>query len=283
MQVIGSLGYPITVYGLKTIDPYTFAFFRFVLCAVVVMTGQLIWGEKTPPIEKKDWPRIVLLGILIIPMNQLLFLVGQSMTAAGHSAVLFSTMPLWILIFSVIILKEKLMIRQIVGTIAAIAGVIVIVTGGAITLGKSYLLGDLIVVGSVFAWVFYTILGKSLVRKYGPFRMTAYTLAIGTLFYLPYGFYHVLHADYSQATTGAWLTVVYMALAMSIVGYSLWYWALKYTDAAKLGLYYNVQPIIATSVAFLVLHEPIGLPFVIGSLIVLAGVLTAELSVIKPK
>src|SRR5690606_22269344 len=99
-------------------------------------------------VEKKDWPRIVLMGLLIIPFNQTLFLLGQSMTAAGHGAFLFSTTPVWILLLAMIMLKERPTGRRIIGIVLAVVGVMVIISTGAVVLGSEYLLGDLIIIVS---------------------------------------------------------------------------------------------------------------------------------------
>ena len=58
----------------------------------------------------------------------------------------------------------------------------------------------MIILVSVLAWGYYTVLGKKLVQKYGALRMTAYALAIGSAMYLPFGGWFALQYDYSQAT-----------------------------------------------------------------------------------
>jgi len=85
-----------------------------------------------------------------------------------------------------------------------------------------------------------------------------------------------LKYDYSQATLGAWGAVLYMALGLSVFVYVLWYWLLKYMDASRIAVYHNIQPVIATVVAYIFLGETLTVPFIIGGLIVLAGVITSE-------
>jgi len=147
---------------------------------------------------------------------------------------------------------------------------------GALEISTDYLLGDLIIIVSVIAWAYYTILGKDLVRKYGALRMTAYALSAGSALYFPFGLYMASKYDYSQATLGAWGAVLYMALGLSVFVYVLWYWLLKYMDASRVAVYHNIQPVIATVVAFFFLGETLTLPFIIGGSIVLVGVITSE-------
>jgi len=275
LQLLASLCYPLAKFGLQLIEPYTFAFYRFCIASVVLL-AVTFFTKRSVPIERKDWPKIILLGVLIIPINQTLFLVGQSMTAAGHGAFVFATTPVWIFILAVIHLKEKTGWRRVLGIVLALAGVVVIMLSGSIEISTKYLWGDLIILVSVFAWAYYTILGKPLVQKYGAIRMTAYSLTVGTVLYFPFGLYRAMAYDYSKATPAAWGSVLYLALGMSVVVYVLWYWVLKRMEASRLAVYHNIQPVVATAIAWLMLGEQITSAFVVGGAIVLTGLILAE-------
>ncbi|MBK7141534.1 MAG: DMT family transporter [bacterium] len=275
-QTIGALCFPIGVYSLKIIEPFTFAFYRFVLSSIVLLL-LVRFTNHAVPVERKDYLRIFGLGLLIIPLNQTLYLWGQSLTAAGHGSVLFATTPIWVFVFALFILKEKLLWRRVVGIIIALAGVATIMTSGAVQVGTEYLFGDLIIFCSVLAWAMYTILGKPLAEKYGALRMTAYALASGTAVYFPFGLIRAMQYDYSQSTLGAWMSVVYFAVATSVIGYVIWYYVLKHMPASRMAVFSNIQPVIATTVAYFTLGESLGLSFFVGAAVVLTGVLITEL------
>jgi drug/metabolite transporter (DMT)-like permease len=274
-QLLGALTFPIAKYGLMIIEPFTFAFYRYVLSSLVLL-GVVRLRARTPPIEKKDYVKIIGLGFLIIPFNQTAYLYGQRLTGAGHGALLFATVPIWIFIGGLIYLKEKFILRRALGVILGLIGVTIIMTSGAIKLGTEYLLGDLIILVAVLAWATYTLVGRPLVLKYGAFRVTAYALASGSAMYFPFGLYRAAVFDYSSATLGAWLTVIYVALGVSVAAYVLWYWLLKYMEATKIAVFHNLQPVIAAGAAFFFLGEPIGWPFIIGGAVVLTGVIITE-------
>lgn len=276
LQLVGSICYPIAKYGLEIIDPFTFAFFRYLISSTVLLTI-VRFTKRQPKVERRDWGRIVLLGVLIVPFNQTLFLVGQHLTGAGHGAFIFSTTPVWVFLLALIHLKEKTTWRRTLGIIMATAGVTVIMLSGAFDVGTEYLLGDAIILVAVLAWAYYTILGKKLVQKYGALRMTAYALAIGSAMYLPIGGWSAWHYDYSRATLAAWGSVAYMAIGLSGVVYVLWYWLLKYLDASRIAVYHNVQPIIASGLAYFFLGESLETAFVVGGLIIVSGVIITEI------
>lgn len=276
-QLIASLCYPIAKVGLAVIEPFTFAFFRFMLSAAILLLVARFLRRKDNPVERKDWPRIVLMGFLIIPLNQTLFLLGQSMTAAGHGAFLFSTTPVWILLLAMFFLKERPTARRLTGIVMAVGGVMVIMSTGAIAVGTEYLMGDLIIIISVLAWAFYTVVGAPMVRKYGAWRMTAYSLSFGSLMYFPFGLYRALQFDYSQTTPFAWFSVAYMAIGLSVIVYVIWYWLIKYIDTSRAAVFQNIQPIVASIVAYFYLGEGLGPGFIIGGSIVIGGVLLSEI------
>ncbi len=275
-QTLGALCFPIGVYSLKIIEPFTFAFYRFILSSVVLLL-LVRFTNHAIPVERKDYIRIFWLGILIIPLNQTLYLWGQSLTAAGHGSVLFATTPIWVFVFALFILKEKLVWRRVIGIAVALTGVATIITSGAVQVGKEYLAGDMIIFFSVLAWALYTILGKPLAEKYGALRMTAYALASGTAVYFPFGLFRAIQFDYSQSTFGAWMSVVYFAIGTSVIAYVIWYYVLKHMPASRMAVFSNIQPVIATTVAYFTLGEQLGLSFFVGAAVVLTGVLITEL------
>jgi len=275
-QTMAALAFPVSKYGLKLIEPFAFGFYRFIISSLVLLAINRFINHSIP-IEKKDYWKIWGLGILIIPLNQLAFLYGQSMTSSGHGAILFATTPIWIFLIAQFILKEKLIVRRAIGIVIAVIGVIVLMTGGAVKLGTEYLFGDLLILLAVLTWAFYTIFGKELVRKYGALRITAYALSSGTVLYLPFGAFFASQLDYAAVSMGGWLAVLYMAIGTSVIAYGLWYWALKYMDASRMAVFHNIQPVVATIVAFYWLGEPLGIEFIIGGVIVLGGVILAEL------
>lgn len=274
-QLTGAMAFPISKFGLNYIEPFTFAFFRFVISSMVLLL--LVKLQKhSNAIDKSDYWKIIGLGLIIIPGNQTLYLWGQSMTAAGHGSLLFATMPIWIFIAAMIHLKERPSLRRTIGIIVAIVGVFIIMTSGAVRIGSEYLMGDFIIIIAVIAWAYYTILGKRLVQKYGAIRVTAYSLVSGSLMYFPFGLYKATSFDFTGIPVGAWLSVLYMAVGTSVFAYVLWYWVLKYMEASRIAVFHNMQPLVASVVAFLWLDEPIGWAFVIGGSICLLGVIIAE-------
>ena len=274
-QTISALCFPIAKYGLATFEPFTFAFYRFTISAIILV-AIVRFREHGIPIERRDWLKIIGLGFMIIPINQTFYLWGQSLTGAGHAAVLFATTPVWVFVLAVIYVKEQLLWRRVVGSALALVGALTIVSSGAIRIGTEYLAGDIIVMISVWAWSAYIVFGKPLAEKYGAIRVTAYALASGTVMYAPFGIYRAVQFDYSGTNLAGWLSVLYLALGISVAAYTIYYWLLKQIAAVRLAVFSNIQPVIATAVAFFALGEVPGIEFYVGAIVVLTGVIITE-------
>jgi len=262
-QLLGALTFPIAKFGLQQVEPFTFAFYRFTISGIILIFIARLRNSR-PPVEKKDFLKIVGLGCLIVVLNQTTYLYGQKLTGAGHASLLFATVPIWIFIGGMIFLKEKFVKRRALGVGIGLLGVVVVLAAGAIEISREYLLGDVIIIVAVLVWVMYTIFGKPLVMKYGALRTTAYALASGSAVYFPFGLYRAIIFDYSGVTAGAWFSIIYVALGVSIGSYVLWYWLIKNMDVTRVAVFHNLGPIIATSVAVLFLGEPLTWSFIVG-------------------
>lgn len=275
-QVLAAFAFPFAKIGLNEIDPFVYAFFRFNL-ATLIFIPVLYFIHKKKRIIWKDRLKIFIAGLIIIPFNQVLFLVGQSKTSAAHSSLLFATIPIFLYVLAIMFLKEKPTFRRSIGILIASGGVFIILSGGKLEFGTEYLVGDLLILIAVLAWAIGTIILKPLAVKYGAFRVTGLALTYGSIVYFPYGLFKVLNNSLANVTMIGWLSIVYMAIIVSIVAYFLWYWTLKYMEASRIAVLQNIQPIIATAVAAILLGETISGNFVLGGCIAISGVVLTEI------
>jgi drug/metabolite transporter (DMT)-like permease len=134
------------------------------------------------------------------------------------------------------------------------------------------LLGDVLILGAVAAWVIFTADGKPFIGEHGAVRATAWAMIAGTLWMLPLAPF-VLHPalvwESGAAVKGC---ILYLALLSSVAAYLLWYWALGRTEASKVAIFSNLQPVATALAAWAVLGERIGWEVAVGGVLVLVGV-----------
>ncbi len=274
-QIINAAAFPVAKIGLFQFDPLVYAFYRFLFCTLGYLPF-LIFIRRQTPIARKDRWKIFGIGLLLIPFNQVLFLIGQKMTSAGHASVLFATTPIFVYLLAIKFLGEKLTAVRSTGILIALTGVMIILFSGKIRFGSEYLIGDLLVLVAVMAWAAAMVAGKPLASRYGAFRVMGTALGYGSLVYMPFGMIMAVRYDYQNINYQGWLSIVYMAVVVSIFGYVIWYWVLKYLEASQVAVLQNIQPVAATAMAAVMLGEPITPNLIVGGIIVIGGVILAQ-------
>jgi len=90
---------------------------------LVALTGTLI---PRPRFSPREWFHIVFLGLLLVPLNQYLFLRGLKDTAPGHAALLYAMTPLGVLLLQAAIARRFPAAVKCAGILIAFAGVLVV-------------------------------------------------------------------------------------------------------------------------------------------------------------
>ena len=273
-QLLGGGTFVFARYVLVQTDPFVVAFLRYTLAAVVLylIARRMSKRPKAITITKADKRKIITLGLVIVILNQTLYLYGQKFTTAGHGSLLFATTPIFVYLMAMKRLGETWSRTKGLGILMAVVGSAVIVFETGLEYDFVMLKGDLIILIAVAAWAYYTVWGKPLVQKYGAFRVTAYSLASGAIVYFPFGLYRFIIADLTKIDMLGWFSILYIAIMTSVVAYSIWYWLLKYMEASRLSVLTNFQPVVAGILGIYILHEPLTIPFIVGGLIIIVGV-----------
>ncbi len=274
-QILTAGAFPMAKLGLNEVDPLVFAFFRFTLASLIYIPILLLLNKRQK-ISRKEHCRIFIAGLVIIPINQVVYLIGQSKTLANHSGILFATIPIFLYVLAILFLKEKATLRRTVGIIIAMGGVCVILFEGKVEFDMQYLFGDILVMIAVIALAVGTILLQPLTLKYGAFRIIGLALTYGSIVYFPYGLIKVIEAPAMKISLTGWISIGYMGAIVSVLAYFLWYWTLKYMEVSRMAVLHNLKPIIAAAMAAAILGESISSGYVLGGIIVIVGVILTE-------
>src|SRR5215469_868620 len=227
-------------------------------------------GPTLPP--RRAVAATFALGFLAGPLNQGLFFAGLQRSTAAHAALLYALTPIGVYVYSVLRGRETSSTRAGLGLLLAFSGALVLLLAHGLRALSGVFVGDLLILGAVTAWVLYTAEGKAFIGEYGALRATAWSMIAGALWLLPLSPW-VLRPEFvlgaSPVVTGA---ILYLALLTSVVSYFLWYWALGRTEASKVAVFSNLQPVVTAIAAWLVLGERIGWEVAVGGVLVLAGV-----------
>ena len=260
---------------VNDIDPVTLTVLR-----TCIASGALFaiarFRKTSFSFPREDWQKLAMLGFLVIPLNQYLFLAGIKHTTAANAALLYATTPALVLLISAITGNEKLTPLKSLGVVTAFCGIVLVVFERGIDFRSDYTFGNLVICVSVVGWALYSIHGKPLIMKHGAFRTSAATTMIGTFLFLPFGLYNASHFNYEVLTSPDWAGLLYLALIQSVLSYLLWYYALKRTDPSKAAIFNNLQPVMTTILAVVLLGQVVTHIFLLGGTRALAGVILTQ-------
>ena len=146
---------------------------------------------------------------------------------------------------------------------------------GTLNGAGSSLIGDGLTFGAVLAWSAYTVAAKPLLARHSPIVVTGWSMALGTLFYLPYAVPDLRAVDWRQVSAGAWLGTTLSALLALNLSYVLWNTAVQRIGSSQTAIYSNLIPVAAVGTAAIWLHEPIDRWKAIGATLIVAGLVVA--------
>ncbi len=260
---------------VSNVDAVTLTFLRGVISAVGLAFLIAIRGSWKR-IERSDRSMILFLGFLAT-INQVLYLYGLQFTTAANGALLYAATPVFVLILSRFLLGESMTIRKTSGILIAFVGVALVIFERGVSLSSEHTYGNLVIVVAVVAWGLFTILGKPMVLKYGALNATSVANFAGLAMLTPFGILSASQFSFDGLTGADWMGIVYLGVGTSIIGYLLWYYALRHIEAGQLAVFANGQPLVATLFAVLFQQYSITPTFAVGGTVTIAGVILAQL------
>jgi len=215
------------------------------------------------------------MGFVGVFVHQMIQAHALTLTTAVNTAWLIGLTPLWSALLSAYLLKERFDAVKIAGLVLGFLGAVVVVSRGrmgAALLALPQTRGDLMILASTLNWAFYTVLGHPLLRRLGPARATTGALFFGWLMIAPFFVYAAGWREYARLTGAGWAAVLFLGIACSGLGYLFWYGALEHIEASRVAAFLYLEPLVTLAAAMALLGEPVGLPAVVGGVMVLAGV-----------
>jgi drug/metabolite transporter (DMT)-like permease len=265
---------PIFKWSLQDIEPFTLAFLRFFLGALILLPFTL----HALHVDKKDWVKLLLIALTGITINISFFFLGLQKTASVNSPIIASAAPVIIILGSMLFLGERPKKIVILGTLLSLLGVISIIIEPMIESGlDASVIGNLFLILSLFGSVLHTILLKGFTRKYSSLTITFWSFFIGSFSFLPMMAVEVkTHGFLTDLTMQGLIGIIFGAVLASAVAYYLYALALKYVIASEVSIFTYMDPIVAILIAIPLLGEKITPVFIIGSILVFLGILIAE-------
>jgi drug/metabolite transporter (DMT)-like permease len=261
--------------GVTQVPPLELSFIRFAVAGVLMLALALALHV---PFGMRRFGLIVVAGFFgIFAYNALVF-VGLTISPASDGALIVPTInPVLTVLFATFI-GERLTPNKIAGVaIATVGAVIVIGAATGLTFTGERLVGDVLMLGGAAMWSVYATTGAITTREGSPLGVTAIASLAGAAMLFPLGFLEHGYADVPSWPLAAWLDVAYLVVFATIVGFVLFYWAVRRFGAGTASMVSYLVPIFALAQAVLILGEHPAPLEIVGGAIILVGVRVATL------
>ena len=279
--VWGSTFYAIRV-GVSEVPPFLLAAIRFLVAGSLVYGWAFARKEKSP--SRRQWASVLILAFLIFAVDYGLLFWAEQFVPSGIAAVMLATIPAFMALCEIVVLRtQKLNTRLSLALLSGFAGVAVL-TSHSIDLGS---LGKLsgapidtagaigLIIGAL-SWAVASSLARKLPLPSSKVMSSgAQMFAGGVMLGLVAAGRGELHEFHPlEVSNAAWIAMLYLIFAGSIVGFTAYVWLLHHESPTKVGTYAYVNPVVAVILGYFLGGEALGARTILGGLFVLASVVT---------
>ncbi|NIM57425.1 MAG: EamA family transporter [Candidatus Aminicenantes bacterium] len=259
--------------ALRELSPLGFNGIRLFFASFILIIALFVSRESFS-LLKSDILKIFFLGIIGNTAFQLVFIHGINWTTASKTSVVMAMTPVLVALLSTLLKQEKIHWAGWLGIAISFIGFYFIITKqvGAFHFSWEEVRGDLMILVGNFFWAVYTVFSKPYLDKISPLKWTTITLAVGTVFYLPFAASDMVRIQWGEVSFQAWGALAYSALFAIAVCYVIWYASVKRVGNSKTAIYGYLSPIFTIIFAYLLISERITLLQLVGALIILGGV-----------
>ena len=268
--------YVVGASAVETIDPLSLVLLRWTLALVpLLLIAQVVerprWGEVL-----SAWPWLVALAALGLVAYNLLLYTALEHIGAFEAALVNAFNPALITLSAAAFLRQRLTVARIGGILVALAGVLIVLSGGELRtlLHTGFGEGQLLMLGAILAWTGYTITGR-LAPPLPPIAATTAQVAVTVLVLTPLTL--ATGGVDLPATPQAATSLGLIALFPSVLAYLLWNRALSVLPAGSAGVFLNLITVF-TAMFTILAGQPYTAAQLIGGAIVIVGVLVTSSS-----
>lgn len=254
------------------VGPSAFIFIR-VTCTAVLF-GLLFFSITRERIHWADIPRFVICAITGVTVNQLLFYEGLNYTTPINASVIFTSNPILTLLVSVLVLKEKLTSRKIIGILLGATGAIALIlfSRGALSFDNHTRLGNAFILINALSYAIYLVAAKPLMKKYKPLTVITVNFMMGWFFVTPFGYAQFTEINWESFTPFVWGALAFTVIGVTFIAYLFSIFALTKLSPSQVSIYVYVQPVTATLLAIFLGKDSLTLELAICSVLIFVGV-----------
>jgi drug/metabolite transporter (DMT)-like permease len=262
------------------LPPVSLAFYRWSLASVCItpLAFKNFMHEKEVVVKNKAYILwTALTGVTIF--NTFIYLAGHYTSAINLALIGTTSAPIFATVLAAFFLKEQVTKLRIIGMIICIAGILFLLSQGnwqklaLLRFGK----GDVLILISAFTFAIYNTLVRKKPAAISSIVFLFVIFVLGTLCLLPFYLYEVMNSPAVNWSSNMLLIIFYLGIGNSVIAFFCWNAAITKLGASGTALFGNLIPVFSTIEAVLFLGEEFSTLHLISGLLVIGGLVIANL------
>ncbi|MEK6643458.1 MAG: DMT family transporter [Planctomycetota bacterium] len=262
--------------AVREIPPFTAAWMRFGIAGSLLWLTMRARGQRLP-FTRKDLPMLLGLALLCVPVNQAGYLGGLKLSNASHAALFYALNPVIVFWLSLMLGRNSFQPVMLFAAMLAFLGATCVLwpnlsrstpTGSTSTM----LLGDLLLLSAAMSWSMYIVASKKALSVHGPLPTLTAVFLLGALLQTPLALYSLGDLNWRGLTPRGVGGFAFITVVSSFLGYLMTYTVLAQRDATRVMIFVNAQFLMTVLFEWLLYHEPLTIPFMIGSALIFTAI-----------
>ena len=274
VQLLFGLNFPASKIILEQIPPVLWSAVRMAIAAVLMFSVSFIIVPKADrKMDLRFLQKCFIYGFFGIVLCQTFFMVGLKNTTATNGAVLNTLIPIFTLLFAIIMKKEKFTLNRAFGFLIAVIGVLVLRKIEDFSASMATAKGDLFMILNCMSLAVFFAISRDFLRANSAFWVTAWMFLFGSLVIGVFCFQDLHLLLNTEINSRLGWAMAYNVIGATMLTYFLNSWTLKRVSASSVAVFIYMQPIIAVLYAWMIQGEPPSMRTIVAILCIFAGVM----------
>jgi drug/metabolite transporter (DMT)-like permease len=265
---------------IKDIPPVSLAFFRWLTATVIILP--FAWKYFVPELKiiKQRFFFFFLAAATGVSMfNTFVYIAGHYSSAINMAILGTCSSPIISVILARIFLKERIPALRIVGMLVCIIGILVLLSKGNFQnlVSFRFTKGDWWILAAALAFAVYNTSVKKKPAAMHPVNFLFVIFLLGTIILVPFYLYELNKEGGFAINTFNISAILYLGIGASVICFLIWNKAIVAIGSGRTALFGNLIPVFSSIEAVLLLNEKITSIHIISFILVVAGLVIANL------
>ena len=269
--------YVVSDITLEVVPPFTLLTMRVLLGLMILLPLDRRRGHSLP-VGRGLWS-LLAVGMVGLGISLGAQFVGTDLSTAVNGALVTSASPAFVVLFALIILRERLTFLRLAAIVLATAGVLVILNPAEADFSSQTFVGDIFLALAALSWGLYSVLVRraSIQHALPSLTVTVVALIGGLLVAVPASLIELTQRPVGEIDLGVVLGVLYLGVVSTALALLLWNRAFALVPATVASLFFFAQPLAGAILAAIFLGQAMTLDLWLGGGLIALGLLLSLL------